>query len=92
MPTTWNLNKQCNEAFAVSDDALQWVLIILEISDGMRHYQALTQSEVLHFVGWWPFRTCEDFDQYCVKHPELESFLLYSFGTSEHAAEAETLD
>ena len=33
--------------------------------------QTLTQSEVLDFVGWSPFCTCEEFDQYRLEHPEL---------------------
>ena len=86
MPTTWNLNKQCVEVFVVSDDALQWVLSIPEMPDGRRHCQALTQSEVLHFVGWWPFR------QYRAEHPDVELFPPYSFETSKHAAEAEPSD
>ena len=51
VPTTWNLNKQCVKAFAVTDDALQRVLSVLEMPDGRRNYQALTQYEVLHFMG-----------------------------------------
>ena len=61
--TTWNLNKQCVKSVRVSDDTLQWVLSILEMSGGKRQCQALTQSNVLHFVGWLPFRTCEKFDE-----------------------------
>ena len=62
MLTTWNLYKQCVEAFAVSDDALQRVLNIPVMLGRRRHYEALTQLEVLHFIGWWPFHTCEEFD------------------------------
>ena len=92
VPTTWNLNKQYVEVFAVSDEALQWVLSIPEMSDGRRHCQALTQSKVLHFMGWWHFRMREDFYQYRAEHPELDPFPPYSFGTFEHAVEAEPLD
>ena len=52
VPTTWNLNKQDVEAFEVMDDTLQWVLSIPEMLGGRRNCQALTQSEVLHFMGW----------------------------------------
>ena len=52
MRTIWNLNKKCDEAFVVMDDVLQRVLSILEMSEGSRNYQSLTQSEVLNFVGW----------------------------------------
>ena len=51
VPTTWNLDKQCVELARVSDEALQWVFSILEMPDGRRHCQALTQLEVLHFVS-----------------------------------------
>ena len=51
MPTTWNLNKQCVEAFGVMDDALQRVLSVSEMLDGRRNCQALTQFEVLNFMG-----------------------------------------
>ena len=62
MPTTWNLNKQFVEPVMVSDNALQWIFSILEMPGGSKHYQALTQSEVLHFVGWMPFYTLDEFD------------------------------
>ena len=56
-----------------------------------RQCQVLTQSEVLHFVGWLPYRTLEEFDNYCAKHSELEPFPPYDFGapgqTSENDAE-----
>ena len=73
MPTTLNMNKQCVEAFTVADDVLQWILNVPEMPGGTRNYQALTQSEVLHFVDWWPFRTRKEFDQYRANHPSLES-------------------
>ena len=59
------------------------------MSDGKRHCQALTQSEVLHFVGWMPFCIREEFDQYRTDHPKLELFPPYDFRTSEYAAEEE---
>ena len=34
----------------------------------------------------------EEFDQYHVDHPNLESFLPYDFGASKHAAEAEPVN
>ena len=91
MPTTWSLNKQCVEVFEVTDDALQQVLSVSEMLDRRRNCQALTQSEVLHFVGWWPFRTSDEFDQYHADHPDLEPFppTDYGFGTSEHTIEVE---
>ena len=46
----------------VSDNALQRIFSILEMPGGSKHYQALTQSEVLHFVGWMPFYTLDEFD------------------------------
>ena len=90
VPTTWNLNKQCVEPIRVSDDALQWVFNILEMPDGRRHCQALTQSEVLHFVSWLPYPTREQF--YRVEHSELEPFPPYDFGVFGHASEKEPED
>ena len=80
VPTTWNLDKQCVEPARVSDEALQRVFNILEMSDGRRHCQALTQSKVPHFVGWLPYGTHEEFDKYRAEHPDLEPFLPYNFG------------
>ena len=37
VPTTWNLNEQYVEAFMVTDDALQWMLSILEMPEGRRN-------------------------------------------------------
>ena len=87
MSTTWNLYKQCVEPVRVFDDALQWVFSILEMSDGRRHCQALTQLEVLYFVGWMPFCTCEELNEYRVEHLELElePFPPHNFGVSKHA-------
>ena len=87
MPTTWNLDKQCIELVRVSDDTLQRVLGILEMPNGRIHYQALTQLEVLHFVGWLPYRTREEFDEYRAEHPDLESFPPYDFGVFGHTFE-----
>ena len=90
MPTTWNLNRQCVNPFKVANNALQKALSILEMHGGRKNSQALTQSEVLEFVGWSPFHTCEQFDQYSAKHPELEPMppMDHAFRTSEHIAEA----
>ena len=44
-----------------ANNALQRVLSILEMSGGRKNCQALTQSEVLNFVGWFPFCTHEEF-------------------------------
>ena len=62
--TTWNLGKQCVEPARVSDEGLQCLFRILEMPEGRRHCQALTQLEVLHFVGWLPYRTSKEFDEY----------------------------
>ena len=80
MLTTWNLGKQFINWARVSDESLQRGFSILEIPDGRRHCQALTQSEVLHFVGWPPYRTREEFDEYRAENPDLEPFPPYSFG------------
>ena len=92
MLTTWNLGKQCVEPVRVSDDAFQRVLGILEMPEGRRHCQALTQSEVLHFMGWLPYRTRKEFDEYRTEHPDLESFPPYYFRVSRHASEEEPED
>ena len=65
------------------------MLNILEMSGERMNCLALTQSEVLNFVGWFPFCMREDFDQYYAEHPKLEPFLPtdYGFRTSEHIAE-----
>ena len=78
VPTAWNLSKQCVEPDRVSDDALQQVFNILEMPDG----RSATQSEVLHFVGWLPYRTRDQFDEYRAEHPQLEPFPPYDFGVS----------
>ena len=44
--------------------------------------EVLTQSEVLHFVGWLPYLTRDQFDEYRAEHPELEPFPPYDFGVS----------
>ena len=92
--TTRNLNKQCVEAFEVADDVLQRVLNVPKMPSRRRNYQALTQIEVIHFVGWWPFRSCDKFNQYRIEHPDLEPFppTDYGFGTTKHAVEAGTSD
>ena len=46
---------------------------------GRRQCQVLTQPEVLHFVGWLPYCTHEEFNNYHAKHPELEPFLPSDF-------------
>ena len=89
VPTTWNLGKQYVDRARVSDEALQRVFNILEIPDGRRHCQALTQSEVLHFVSWLPYRTREEFDEYRIDNPNLEPFLPYSFGVPASEQEPE---
>ena len=76
----------------VLDDALQRVFNILEMSDERRHCQTLTQLEVLHFVGWLPYRTREEFNEYRAEHPDLEPFLPYNFGVLGHASEQEPED
>ena len=92
MPITWNLGKQCVEPARVSDEVLERVFSIIEMLDGRRHCQALTQSEVLHFVGWLPYRTNEEFDKYRFEHPDLESFQPYNFGVPRNVSEQEPED
>ena len=60
------------------------------MSSGRKNCQALTQSEVLDFMGWSPFCTCEEFDKYHTEHPKLELMPLveHVFKTSDHVAEA----
>ena len=43
-------------------------------------------------IGWWPFCTSDEFDQYRAKHPKLELLPPYDFGALEHANEAEPTD
>ena len=57
------------------------------MSEGRRQCQVLTQSEVLHFVGWLPYRTGEEFDQCRVEHPELQPFPPYDFRATGHTSE-----
>ena len=57
------------------DDAFQRVLGILEMPKGIKNCQVLTQPEVLDFVGWFPFRTREEFDQHRAEHLERELML-----------------
>ena len=83
VPTTWNLGKQCVEPTKVSDEGLQRIFGILRMPEGRRQCHALTQSEVLHFTGWLPYHTREEFDQYRAEHPELERFPPYNFGAPE---------
>ena len=54
-----------------------------------KNYQALTQSEVLNFVGWSPFYMRKEFDEYCTEHSELEPMLPmdHVFRTFEHVIE-----
>ena len=74
----------------MTDDALQRVLNILEMLGRRKNCQALTQFEVLDFVGWSLFRTPKEFDQYRAEHPELEPMppMDYAFRTSKQVAEA----
>ena len=51
VPTTWNLNWQCVDAFEVVDDVFQRVLNILEMLDRRKNCQVLTQPEVLDLWG-----------------------------------------
>ena len=69
MPTTWNLGKQCVESAKVSDEGLIRIYEILGMPIEMRQCHALTQSEVLNFMGWLPYRAREVFDEYRVEHP-----------------------
>ena len=89
MPTTWNLGKQCVEPARVFDEGLQRIFGILEIPGGRRQCQVLTQSEVLHFVGWQPYLTREEFDKYRAEHPELEPFPPYDFNAPSSEREPE---
>ena len=65
---------------------------ILEMPEGRRQCQALTQSDVLHFVGWLPYCTREKFDKYRTEHPDLEPFLPYDFAARGHTSEKEHED
>ena len=87
--TTWNLGKQSIEPAKVSDEGLQQIFGLLEMPVGKRQCQVLTLSEVLHFVGWLPYRTREEFDQYRAEHPKLEPFLPYDFKASSSEKEPE---
>ena len=77
----------------MADDALQRVFSILEMLGGRKNIQALTQSEVLDFVGWSPFRKREEFDQHRIEHPKLQLMPTLDHAyrtpdTTEHVAEA----
>ena len=52
----------------------------------------MTQLEVLHFAGWMPLCTREEFDEYRAEHPELESFPPFNFGVSKREANEESED
>ena len=65
---------------------------ILGMSEGRKQGNVLTQSEVLHFTGWLPYRTCEEFEQYCAEHPELETFPPYDFGALKQTSDKDTGD
>ena len=45
-------------------------------------------------MGWRPFHSHDEFDQYRAENPDLEPFSPtdYGFETSEYAAEAKTSD
>ena len=92
VPTIWNLGKQCVEPARVSDEGLQWIFGILEMPEGRWHCQALTQSKVLHFVGWLPYYTRQEFDEYRTEHPDMEPFPPYNFGVPKHPSEKEPED
>ena len=87
MPTTWNLGKQPVKLARVFDEGLQRIFSLLEMPGERRQCQVLTQSEVLHFVGWFPYYTSEEFEAYCVEHPELEPFPPYNFGAPGDTSE-----
>ena len=92
VPTTWNLGKQCVEPTRVSDEGLQRIFSILEMPRGRHQYQALTQSEVLYFIGWLPYRTRKEFDKYRAEHPDLEPFPPYNVGALRDTSEKEPED
>ena len=57
-----------------------------------RQGHALIQLEVLHFTGWLPYRTREEFDEYGAEHPELEPFPPYDFGASKQTSKKDVRD
>ena len=65
----------------MSDEALQGIYGVLGMLEVRRQGHALTQLEVLHFAGWLPYCTREEFDNYRAEHPELVPFPLYDFGS-----------
>ena len=79
LATSWNLGKECVEQARVGDDGLQRIFSTLEMPGGRRQCQALTQSEVPHFVGWLPYHTSEEFNEYRAEHSDLEPFMPYNF-------------
>ena len=78
VPTAWNLSKQCVEP----DRSRMMLFSRCSTFLKCQMEEVLTQSEVLHFVGWLPYLTRDQFDEYRAEHPELEPFPPYDFGVS----------
>ena len=89
VPTTWNLGKQCAKPATMPDEGYACIQGILAMPKGRRNGHALTTSEVLDFIGWLPYRSREEFDEYHAEHPELEPFPPYNFGASDQTHDKE---
>ena len=87
VPTTWNLEKQCADQAAISDEGTARIQSILGMPAWRRNSHTLTRTEVLDFTGWLPYRSREEFAEHRAAHPELEPFPPYNFDAPNLAFE-----